>query len=212
MKTMKIIFAIAVTIMALTLVPSVSGQITALAPSTGAGFVASSDVLAVDGPNGWGAGNLSIEAFDAIDYGPNKSNRIFLQGVELTAPAAGFSIFGGGLMWQPDISALLSKTNFASGGNFLAFVEASAGNGIPSAGSDRVSAILGGGVKYILSDNVTFNTIRCGVIFFGATKDPYCSSGIAGYFGGVPASAAVSSNVKKGLIRRIASATAKLKR
>lgn len=191
--------------------PVTHAQIPTPTPSSPAGFVASSDVLAVNCSGSWGVGNLTTEAYDLLDYGSAKSNRLFAQGVEFTAPSCqgGLSIFGGGLIWQPDISMLLKKTNLPTG-NFLTFVEGSVGNGIPATGSDRVSATLGGGVKYILSDNLTWNTVRCGVMFFGATRNPYCSSGIAGYFGGTPASAAKSSNVRRALQRRILSATARL--
>ena len=75
------------------------------------GFVASSDALAINCGSGWGAGNLTTESYDLIDYGVAKSNRIFAQGVELTAPNCGLSVYGGGVQWQPDISALLKKTN-----------------------------------------------------------------------------------------------------
>ena len=176
---------------------------------TPAGFVASSDVLAINCSGGWSAGNLTTEAYDLLDYGATKANRLFAQGVELTAPGCGLSVFGGGMIWQPDISSLLSKTNLGSG-NLLTFVDASAGEGIPTTGPNRVSAVIGGGVKYILTDNVTWNTMRCEVVFFGSNRYPACSTGISAYFGGTPASPALSSNVKRSLVRRIANATARL--
>ena len=201
MKAIAIAFGVMVTLLVLCL--------PANAQSSPAGFVASSDVLAIHGPTGWGAGNLTTEAYDFLDYGATKSNRIFLQGVELSAPAVGLSIYGGGLIWQPDISSLLKKTNMPSG-NFLAFCDASAGLGLPSTGTNRVSAVVGCGGKYILSDNLTWNTVRFEETFFGAQRYPCVSMGIAAYFGGTPASAAVSSNVRRSLTKRIASATAKL--
>lgn len=179
------------------------------APSSSTGFVASSDVLAIDANGGWSAGNLTTESYDLLDYGPTKSNRVFAQGVELTAPGPGFSLYGGGLMWQPDISSLLKKTNLPSG-NFLLFFDGSAGNGIPATGKDRVSAVVGGGIKYIVNDTVTWNTIRFEEAMFGSSRYPAITAGISAYFGGTPASAAVSSNVKKSLLKRVASATAKL--
>jgi hypothetical protein len=113
------------------------------------------------------------------------------------------------LLWQPDISKLLAKTNLPTG-NFLTFVDGSIGNGIPSAGTDRLTTILGGGVRYIASDNVTWNTVRFEEIFFGASRYPSISSGLSVYFGGTPASAAASPNVKRSLTKRIANATARL--
>jgi hypothetical protein len=171
--------------------------------STPAGFVASSDVLAINVNGSWGVGNLTTESYDLLDYGTTKSSRVFLQGVELTAPSAGFSIFGGGLLWQPDISSLLKKTNLPVG-NFIVFADANAGNGMPTTGSNRVSAIIGGGMKYILSDNVTWNTVRYEEVFFGNQRYPAVSTGIAAYFGGSPASPVVSSNVKTSLLKRLA--------
>ncbi|MGA3264176.1 MAG: hypothetical protein ABSC47_09050 [Terracidiphilus sp.] len=179
------------------------------AQMTPAGFVASSDVLAIDCNGGWGAGNFTPEAYDFLDYGSAKSNRIFAQGIEMTAPSCGLSVFGGGLIWQPDISKLLAKSNVPMG-NVLTFLDASVGNGISSVGSNRVSAVLGGGFKYILTDNLTWNTVRCEAVFFGASRYPACSTGIAAYWGGTPASPAISSNVKKGLLKRIQSAQQRL--
>ncbi len=173
------------------------------------GFVASSDAMALHGPSGWGVGNLTTESYDFLDYGTTKSNRVFLQGVELSAPSTGLSVFGGGVLWQPDISALLKKTNLPAG-NFLTFVDASAGAGIPQTGTTRVSAIVGGGVRYILSDNLTWNTVRFEEVFFGNQRYPAISMGIAGYFGGTPASATASSNVRRSLLKRVATAAAKL--
>jgi hypothetical protein len=168
-----------------------------------AGFVASSDVLAIGGPGGWSAGNLTTESYDFLDYGASKSSRVFLQGIELSAPGPGFSIYGGGIRWQPDLSALLSKTNLPSG-NFIAFVDVSAGAGVPSKGTDRVSAVVGGGINYILSDNLTWNTVRYEEVFFGANRYPAVSTGIAAYFGGTPASSAASPNVRRSILKRAA--------
>lgn len=178
----------------------------AVVEASPAGFSAASDVMAVDCGGNWGAGNLTTEAFDFLDYGPTKSNRILAQGVELTAPNCGLSIFGAGLMWQPDISALLKNTNIPVG-NLIPFVDGSVGNGIPAMGKDRVSAMIGGGVKYILSDNITWNTIRFEEVFYGASRYPAVSMGISAYFGGTPASPAVSPNVRGAMIKRMARST-----
>ena len=104
---------------------SVNAQTTNPTP---AGFVASSDVLAIDYNGTWSAGNLSTESYDLLDYGALNLTRLFLQGVELTAPGPGLSVFGGGVLWQPDISTLFNKTNL-TGGNFIVFVDGSAGVG-----------------------------------------------------------------------------------
>ena len=178
---------------------------TSTAASAPAGFVASSDVLAIGGQAGWSAGNLTTEAYDFIDYGTTKASKVFLQGIELSAPGPGFSVYGGGVIWQPDLSALLKKTNLPAG-NFTVFVDGSAGAGIPSTGTTRVSGVIGGGLKYILSDNLTWNTVRFEEVFFGAQRYPAVSTGIAAYFGGTPASASASSNVKRSLAKRVAAA------
>ena len=176
--------------------------------SNSSGLVTATDALGIS-CGGWSMGNLTTESYDLLDYGATKDNRLFAQGVELTAPGCGLSVFGGGVLWQPNIASLLSKTNLPSG-NFLTFVDASLGNGIPTTGADHLTTILGGGVKYIASDNVTWNTIRFEEVFFGASRYPSISSGVSVYFGGVPASAVVSSNVKRSLLKRIAAATARL--
>lgn len=182
--------------------------LTASAQTT-SGLVTATDALGISCGGSWSAGNLTTEAYDLLDYGATKENRVFAQGVELTAPGCGLSVFGGGVIWQPDLSALLAKTNLPSG-NFLTFVDASIGNGIPAAGADRLTTILGGGVKYIATDNVTWNTVRFEEVFFGSNRYPSISSGISVFFGGTPASAVTSSNVRKSLVKRIAASTARL--
>jgi len=176
-------------------------------PASPAGFVPASDVMVIRCNGSSGAGNLTTEAYDLFDYGGTKSNRVFAQGVELSAPSCGLSVYGAGLLWQPDISALLKKTNIPTG-NLLFFLDGSAGNGIPATGSNRVSAVIGGGFKYILSDNLTWNTIRFEEVFFGNQRYPAVSTGLSAYFGGTPASAAASPNVKRSLMKRLASAAA----
>jgi hypothetical protein len=189
----------------LCLVVAMLTSVTVAQTATPSGFVASSDALAIGVNGSWGVGNLTTESYDFLDYGPTKSNRIFLQGVELTAPNANLSIFGAGVLWQPDISSLLKKTNLPTG-NFIAFVDANAGDGIPTTGNSRVSAIFGGGLKYIMSDNLTWNTIRFEEVFFGSSRYPAISTGLSAYFGGIPASPAASSNVRRSLLKRAAMA------
>ncbi len=192
------------------LIAALALGLTAAAQTTNSsGLVTATDALGISCAGSWSVGNLTTESYDLLDYGATKDNRVFAQGVELTAPGCGLSVFGGGVLWQPNISALLNKTNLPSG-NFLTFVDASVGNGIPSTGSSRITTVIGGGVKYIASDNVTWNTIRFEEVFFGASRYPSISSGVSVYFGGVPASAVVSSNVKRSLLKRIAAATARL--
>jgi hypothetical protein len=171
--------------------------------STPAGFVVASDVLAINCVKGWGVGNLTTESYDLIDFGATKSNRVFGQGVQLLAPSCGLSIYGAGVLVQPDLSLLLKKTNIPVG-NLITFFDASAGNGLPSVGNNHVSVVLGGGLKYILSDNITWSTVRFEEVFFGSNRYPSVSTGLALYFGGTPASASVSPAVKKSLIKKMA--------
>lgn len=207
---MKTTFAILTIVLCLS-AATAKAQTSASTPTPGspAGFVPASEVMAISCNGSKSAGNLTTEAYDLFEYGSTKSNRVFAQGVELMAPGCGLSVYGAGLLWQPDITALLKKTNVPSG-NLLFFLDGSAGNGIPASGNNRVSAVLGGGFKYILSDNLTWNTIRFEEVFFGNQRYPAVSTGLAAYFGGTPASANASSNVRKGLMRRVASAAAKL--
>ena len=201
---MKYAIAILALITILLVVPPVHAQ-----PAS-AGFVASSDVLGIRCGGSWNVGDYSTYAYDFLDYGASKSSRVFAQGVALISPSCGVSIYGAGLVWQPDISKLFKSTNIPVG-NVLFSFEGSAGNAIPSVGPDKVSAIAGAKVQYIINDSLTWNTIRCGVMFYGSQRDPYCSSGLATYWGGTPASPVVSSNVRKGLLKRIADATRRLK-
>ncbi len=96
-------------------------------------------------------------------------------------------------------------------GNFIVFADANAGDGMPATGTSRVSAVIGGGLKYILSDNLTWNTLRYEEVFFGSSRYPAISTGIAAYFGGTPATAAASPTVKASLLKRLARAAAQTK-
>jgi hypothetical protein len=197
---MKCINLLAVAVL-IAAVACVSAQ-TAPTPAAPAGFVASSDALGIN-CNGWGAGNITKEALDLVDVGPAKSNRIFIEGIELTAPPCGFSIFGGGAIFQPDISALLNRTNIPSG-NVLLSMDASVGNALETAGPNHVAFEGGVKLQYIINDGVTLNAIQAGVVNVGGHWYPMVSAGLSGYFGGTPASAAQSSNVLHALQRKMA--------
>lgn len=205
---MKITFVLS----ALVLAASLSSAVPTLGQSSSpAGFVASSDALAIDCAGTWSLGNRTDEVYDLVDFGASKTNRLFVGGSEITAPgcSGGLAVFGGTVSFQPDLTKLFSLTNL-SAGNFLASFNGFVGNGIPGSGADHIASGAGGKVQYILTDSTAVNVIQCGVLFFGAARDPYCSAGLIEYFGGTPASAAVSSNVKRSLLARAAKISARL--
>ena len=197
-------------LIALMLAPVLMAQATPIAPaapvSSTTGFVASTDVLAIGSAGGWSAGNRTNEDYDLVDFGATKSNRLFLEGVELLAPTAGFSVYGGGVKLQPDISSLLKRTNLPTG-NFLAFIDGSVGNTVYASGPNHVGVIIGGGLQYITGSTMTWNTLRFDEVLVGSNHYPALSTGISLYFGGAPASAAASPNVRSSLAKRIAAAT-----
>ena len=67
--------------------------------SNSSGLVTATDALGIS-CGGWSMGNLTTESYDLLDYGATKDNRLFAQGVELTAPGCGLSVFGGGVLMR----------------------------------------------------------------------------------------------------------------
>jgi hypothetical protein len=151
--------------------------------STSNGFSGASSAVAIYYAGGWSAGTHVTESYDFVDFGKTKSNHLYVEGHELLAPTPGFSIYAGGLKYEPDLSALLKKTNLPVG-NFGVTLSAALGNGVPSSGGSHVSFLAGGGVKYRLTQALTWQTLESEYGQYGSNRFGVISTGLSFLFGG----------------------------
>lgn len=150
--------------------------------STSNGFVASSDAVAVYYGGTWSAGTHVTESFDFLDFGATKANHVYLEGHELIAPTPGWSIYAGGLKIEPNLAGVLKKTNVPAG-NFGVFFDAALGNGVPSSGGSHVSLLAGGGVKYQLTQSLTWQSLQAQYGQLGNSRFGAISTGLSFIFG-----------------------------
>lgn len=150
--------------------------------STSTGFAAASEAVAVNYGGTWSAGTHVTEDYDFLDFGATKANHLYLEGHELLAPTPGFSIYAGGLKYQPNLAGLLSKTNVPAS-SFSIFLQAAAGNGVPSSGGSHISFLAGGGVKYQITSSLTWQTLDAQWMRYGSSNGAAISTGLSFLFG-----------------------------
>jgi len=169
------VFALAVALVALPAV--VVAQTATPPPSTSNGFSGASEAVALHYAGEWSPATDVTQSFDFLDFGKTKTNHIYLEGHELIAPTPGFNIYAGGLKFEPDLSSLFKKTNVQAG-SFSAFFNGSAGNGVPSAGGSHISFLLGGGVKYNVTSNLSWQSLQAQYGRFGSNQFVVISTGL----------------------------------
>jgi hypothetical protein len=170
---------------AMCFVRPVSAQTTAPVTTVAAsnGFAAASSAVAIYYAGTWSAGTHVTESYDFVDFGKTKSNHLYMVGHELLAPTPGFSVYAGGLTVEPDLSALLKKTNLPVG-NFGVTLSAALGNGVPSgSGGSHISVLAGGGVKYALTSALSWQTLEAEYGQFGSNRFAVISTGLSFIFG-----------------------------
>jgi len=164
----------------------VNAQTTATTTTTASasnGFAAASSAVAIYYAGEWSVGTHVTESYDLVDFGATKSNRLYLVGHELLAPTPGFSVYAGGLTFEPDLSAALKKTNLPVG-NFGMTFSAAVGNGLPSgSGGSHISVLAGGGVKYNLTSALTWKTLEAEYGQYGSNRFAVISTGLSFIFG-----------------------------
>jgi hypothetical protein len=158
------------------------GAVQAQTTSTSNGFTASSEAVAVRYAGEWSVGTHVTESYDFADFGKSKLNRLYLQGHELLAPTPGLSIYAGGLQFEPDLTALLKKTNVPAG-NFGVYFNGAVGNGVPSSGGSHISFMAGGGVKYALTSALTWQSLNAQYFRYGSNNGAAISTGLSFIFG-----------------------------
>lgn len=147
------------------------------------GFAGTSSAVAIHYGGAWSVGTHITESYDFADFGKTKSNHLYVEGHELLAPTPGFSIYAGGLKYEPDLTALLKKTNVPAG-NFGVSLSAALGNGVPSSGGSHIAFLAGGGVKYQLTSSLSWQTLEAGYGQFGSNRFAVISTGLSFIFAG----------------------------
>jgi hypothetical protein len=150
--------------------------------SSSNGFSGASDAVAIFYGGEWSAGTHVVESYDFLDFGRSKSNHLYLEGHQLLAPGPGFSVYAGGVKFEPDLTPFLQKTNVPAS-NFGVTFSAAVGNGIPSMGGSHVSFLAGGGVKYNLTQSLSWQTLQAQYGQFGSNRFAVISTGLAFVFG-----------------------------
>ncbi len=145
------------------------------------GFSSSSDAVALFYQGEWTAGTHITESLDFLDFGATKANHVYLEGHELLAPGPGLSFYLGGIGVQPDLTALLKKTNVP--GAFTVEINAALGDGLPTTGGSHVTFIAGGKVSYQLTSALQWQSLQAHYGRFGTTGFASLSTGLAYYFG-----------------------------
>jgi hypothetical protein len=177
---------IVLTILAGSMLWPVSAQAQAATTSTTAsasnGFAATSEAVAIRYSGEWSVGTHVTESYDFADFGKTKANHLYVQGHELLAPTPGLSIYAGGLQFEPDLTALLKRTNLPAS-NFGVYFNGAAGNGVPSSGGSHISFLAGGGVKYALTSALTWQSLNVQYFRYGSNNGAAISTGLSFVFG-----------------------------
>ena len=132
--------------------------------------------------NAWGAANITTVGLDVFDWGVSKGNSLSAEEYTILSTDGGFNSYLGGVHVVPDISSLVKHTNIPSD-QLGVFAEVAAGNStFANATPNKFTFLLGGGVNYRLTPNVSWSTIdfRCGRV--GAQNYYTASSGLTYFF------------------------------
>jgi len=147
------------------------------------GFAAAGGPIAVHYNGTWSAASFTRESYDFVDFGANKANHLYLQGVELVMPTPGVNVYMGGVAIQPDLSAAFKKVNVPAG-SFGVFFDGNAGNGVPSTGASHISWLAGGGVLYKITNALTWTPLTVQYGRFGSAGFVAMSTQLQFVFGG----------------------------
>lgn len=145
--------------------------------STGVSFSSSSNVIALHYQGQWGTGTDVTESLGVVNFGANKTNVFSLTGNELLATTAGFNLYSGGGRADFDLSPILAKTNIPAG-SLGAFVDASLGSATYSNEPTHMGWRVGGGIKYMLTSQLTWNTLQAGYVRVGSQNAGEISTGL----------------------------------
>lgn len=150
--------------------------------STSNGFASSAGPVAVHYNGTWSAASFERESYDLYDFGATKSNHVYIQGLELEMPTPAVNLYMGGVVIQPDLSALLKKTNLPAG-SFGVYFDGNVGNGVPATGNSAISWLAGGGVLYKLNGALTWQPLTVQYGRFGGNGFAAMSTQLQVIFG-----------------------------
>ena len=152
------------------------------APPTSTGLSASTDAVGVYFNGAWTPGAHITQSFDLMDFGATKTNHLYIQAHQLLAPTPALNLYTGGFELQPDLGKLFSKTNVPAN-TLQLFFNGSAGVGTIGSGSNQVSFLAGGGIRYNFNSSVTWNSLQATYMRFGSQNAVAISSGLTYIFG-----------------------------
>ena len=150
--------------------------------TTSTGFSAETDAMGVYYNGAWSVGSILKQNFDLIDWGTNKTNHLFIQGNQLLAPKPGINVYTGGFEYQPNLGTLFSKTNIPAN-TIQLFLDGSAGVGTISGGTNHISFMAGGGLRYNFNSSLTWNSLQASYTRLGSLNIPSISTGLTFIFG-----------------------------
>lgn len=167
-----------------------SSTSTSTASSSGMSFGAETGVVYVRGN---GHSDLASEidyTFDVMDSGADTSgnkNRLYLLGDDVVAVSTfGYNYYGAGVRFDPSksLAAALKKTNIPVD-SFKVYVDATAGNAIPSSGSSLVSFHVGIGAKVALtsSGSVSWDLAQAKLFRVGSKNYATISTNVSAHWG-----------------------------
>jgi hypothetical protein len=162
--------------------PPATTPVVAAAPVNpgGLNFTGSSDVTAFRFAGATSAGAKTTQSLDFLDWGAAKSNHLSIVGYQFMAPTPGISFYGAGARVDPDLSKVLSKTNVSSS-QFGIFVEGAVGAAV-LAKTTGVGVMLGGGIKYQITNSVGWNSLSVNYLRLGSSNAISMSTGLSYIF------------------------------
>ncbi len=168
----------------------------AQAPASGNGFSAASGPAAVHYGGTWSPASYTVTAYDFLDFGATKNDRLFLLNTDVVVPGV-FSAYHGGIGIQPDLSKLFSKTNFTD--SFTIGFDASGGVATPAVGPAQASWLVGAVAGWQITPNVAWQYAEFHYGGFGGQTYPVVDTRFQFIFN--PSSAAVAKSQAKRLLK-----------
>lgn len=147
---------------------------------SGLNFTSSSEVTAFRYAGVMSAGAKITQSLDIMDWGAAKANHLSTVGYEFLEPTPGVSFYGGGVRVDPNLSAILSKTNI-SPSQFGVFAESAVGVAVLPK-TTGVGVMLGGGIKYQITSSLGWNSLSVNYLRLGSTNGLSMSTGLSYIF------------------------------
>jgi len=158
--------------------------------ATGMSFDASTGVVVVRGNGHTDVATEIDYTLDTVDSSADASgyrNRLYLLGDDVVAVSTfGYNYYGAGVRFDPSksLAAAFKKTNIPAD-SFKVYVDATAGNAIPSSGSSLISFHVGIGAKVALtsSGSVSWDLAQAKLFRVGSKNYVTVSTNVSAHWG-----------------------------